>query len=116
MTMARLVTSCSLHDQVTLQVRHAGTDAHGQEANTWADVATVWASAEPLRGRDFFAASQAQSAVTTRFAIRWRADLTAVNRVLWRGQPYDIEGAPIDVDGRRHTLELMCTTGVRDGR
>lgn len=114
--MARLAYTPDLRDQVTLQVRTAGTDAHGQEATTWTDVATVWAKAEPLRGRDFFAAGQMQVAVSTRFAIRWRAELTAVHRVLWRGQPYDIDGAPIDVDGRRHTLELMCTTGVRDGR
>ncbi len=113
--MARLAYAPDLREQVTLQLRTAGTDAHGQESTTWTDVATVWAKAEPLRGRDFFAAGQTQSGVTTRFAIRWRADLTGVHRVLWRGVPYDIDGQPIDVDGRRHTLELMCTTGVRDG-
>lgn len=113
--MGKQVTAADLRDQVVLQARAAGVDAHGQESTSWTTLATVWAKAEPLRGRDFFAAGQTQSAVTTRFAIRWRADLTGAHRVLWRGVPYDIDGQPIDVDGRRHTLEMMCQTGVRDG-
>lgn len=113
--MAKLVSTSDLRDQIVLQARAAGVDAHGQEATTWTTLATVWAKTEPLRGRDFFAAGQTHSGVTTRFAIRWRADLTGAHRVLWRGVPYDIDGQPIDVDGRRHTLEMMCQTGVRDG-
>lgn len=114
--MARQVTAAELRDQVTLQVRTAGQDAHGQESTDWTNLATVWAKTEPLRGRDFFAAGQMQSGVTTRFTIRWRANLTGAQRVLWRGTPYDIQGHPIDVDGRRQTLEMMCENGVGDGR
>jgi len=114
--MGKLATSSDLRERVTIQARAAGNDAHGQESPAWTDLATVWAKAEPLRGRDFFAAGQMQSAVSIRFAVRWRADLTGAHRVLWRGVPHEVEGQPIDVDGRRHTLELMCVSGVRDGR
>lgn len=114
--MGKLVVASELRERVTLQVRNAGLDAHGQQATTWSDLATVWARAEPLRGRDFFAAAQGQATVTTRFGIRWRADLTGAHRVVWRNVPYDIEGQPIDVDGRRHTMELMCQSGVRDAQ
>lgn len=114
--MARQVTAADLREQITLQARVPGEDAHGQEATAWTDLATVWAKAEPLRGRDFFAAGQMQLGVTTRFSIRWRDDVTGAHRVLWRDVPYDIQGHPIDIDGRRHTLELMCESGVRDGR
>lgn len=113
--MGRQVTTADLREQITIQARTAGQDGHGQEAQTWTDLATVWAQAEPLRGRDFFAAGQMQQAVSTRFRMRWRDDITGAHRVLWRGEPYEVEGQPIDVDGRRQTLELMCLTGVRDG-
>lgn len=114
--MARLITANDLTEQIVLQVRAAGLDAHGQESTTWADLATVWAKAEPLRGRDFFAAAQTQLSVSVRFVVMYRSDLVGTMRVLWRGKPYDIQGDPIDVDGRRHSMELMCQSGVRDGR
>ena len=114
--MGKQVTAADLQSQITLQTRAAGLDAHGQDATTWADLVTVWAKAEPLRARDFFAAAQTQTGVSVRFAIRYRAGLPAGLRVLWNGEPYDVQGQPIDVDGRRHTLELMCESGVRDGR
>jgi SPP1 family predicted phage head-tail adaptor len=114
--MRRPVTASELTEQITLQVRADGTDAHGQESTTWTDLATVRARAEPLRGRDFFAAAQTQSGLSVRFSIRYRTDVLATTRVLWDGSAYDIQGPPINVDGRRHTLELMCESGVRDGR
>lgn len=103
-----------LTHRVTLQSRSVTQDALGQEAASWADVVTVWAQAQPLRGREFFAAGQTQSEVTTRFLIRWRSDVVPTMRVIWRGEPYDIDAA-IDVDGARQVLELMCRAGVRDG-
>jgi SPP1 family predicted phage head-tail adaptor len=108
--------------RVTLQQRAAGTDSLGQANGAWADLAslpTVWARAEPLQGREYFAAGQQQSELTTRFVIRYRADVAtaaAPLRLLWRGVPYDVVSPAIDRLGSREELELMCTTGVRDGR
>jgi len=104
-----------LDQRITLQQRVAGRDALGQATSVWADVATVWARAEPLRGREYLAAEQAQSEVSVRFRIRWREGVTSGMRVLWRGQPHDIDGA-IDVNGAKSELQLMCIAGVRDGR
>ena len=51
-----------------------------------------------------------------RFRIRYRADVTGAMRVVWRGEPHDIVGPPINVEGRREYLELMTVQGTRDGR
>jgi SPP1 family predicted phage head-tail adaptor len=104
-----------LNQRITLRQRAAGLDALGQESGSWTDVATVWASAEPLRGREFFAAGQVQTEASTRFRIRYLAGVVPTMQVVWNGAPYDIN-AVIDVDGRKHTLELMCVQGGRDGR
>ena len=104
-----------LDQRVTLQQRAAGVDALGQDSATWADVATVWAKAEPLRGREFFAAGQAHSEVSVRFRIRYRTGVLPTMRALWRGVPHDVV-AVLEPHGDKVSLELMCSTGARDGR
>lgn len=104
-----------LNQRVTLQQRTAGVDALGQELTTWSDVATVWAEVQPLRGREYFAAGQMQATVDVRIRIRWRAGVVPSMRALWRGQPHEIVSV-IEPDGAKSMLELMCVSGVRDGR
>lgn len=111
------ISAGRLDQRVELQARGATTqNAVGENTAAWATYATVWAHAEPLRGREFFAAGQQQQAVDVRFRIRWRNDVLGTHRLLWRGVPYDIVGAPIDAGGKQVYLELMAVTGVRDGR
>jgi SPP1 family predicted phage head-tail adaptor len=114
--MARHIQVGALSERVTLQQLPTTQDAHGQESAAWVDFDEVWAKAEPLRGRDFFAAAQMQVSVSVRFTIRFRTDMPARLRVLWRGAAYDVQGEPIDIDARRIWLELMCQSGVRDAR
>lgn len=103
-----------LNQRVTLQERLPGQNVLGEATGSWSDVATVWAQAQPLRGREWFAAGQMQQATDVRFRIRWRSDVTQSLRLLWRSEVYSIDGV-IDVDGGRHTLEIMATKGTRDG-
>lgn len=100
---------------VTLRRRATGVDALGQESTTWETVAQVWAQALPLRGREYFAAGQAQSEASVKFRIDFREDVGVTWQVLWRSQPHDIIHVA-DVEGARTVLELMCATGARDGR
>lgn len=104
-----------LDQRITLQLRAPGVGTLGQAQNSWTPVADVWAAAEPLRGREYFAAGQTQSEVTVRFTIRWRANVTAAMRVVWRGQAYDIASV-IEPGGHKQMLELMCMNGSGDGR
>lgn len=105
-----------LDQRLTFQAQLPGQDARGQASGQWVTAFTCWGAAEPLRGREFFAAAQLQSEVTVRFRIRWRAGVHGRMRVLWRGQPYEIEGDPIDIRGERRELQVMCRSGVRAGR
>jgi SPP1 family predicted phage head-tail adaptor len=116
MRAAGRIRAGDLRERITIEQRSAGVDALGQPLTTWATVATVWAKAEPLRGREFFAAGQLQGELSVKFTIRHRADVAETMRVLWRGQAHEIVAPPINVDGARDALELMCMQGVRDGR
>lgn len=110
------ITVGMLDQRLTLQSRAAGVDVLGQPSGAWATVAVVWGRARPLRSRELFAAGQIQAVTDIEFTVRYRSDVTAAWRVLWRGTPHDITGTPIDVDGQRQWLQLVAASGVRDGR
>jgi SPP1 family predicted phage head-tail adaptor len=111
-----MIAAGSLNQRVTLQQKSVTRNAIGEEVVTWPDVATVWAEAWPLRGREFFQAQQTQYAADVRFRLRYRADVQAANwRVVWNSEPYDIVSL-IDVAARRETTEILAVHGVRDGR
>lgn len=105
------------YDQrVTLQRRSTTQDSFMQQSTSWTDIATVWAKARPMRGRDKLLAGQAQSTIDVQFCVRYRVDVDASCRVLWSGVPYDIQGQPANVNGASVELELNCTRGVLDAR
>lgn len=105
-----------LDQRITLQQRVDAVNTLGENAYTWSDVATVWASADPKRGREFFAAAQQQAEAPVAFRIRWRSGVTERMRVLWNAQPFEIAAPPVDAYGMKESIDLYCVAGVRDGR
>ena len=82
-------------------------DEIGGMLEAWAPLATVWAAVEPLNGREFFAASTTLSETTTRIRIRYRPDLTVLDRINHGGVLYDITSIINPRSGDRE-LVLMC--------
>lgn len=102
-----MTTAGRLHHRVTIQEHVTGQDEFGQPIDTWADVATVWAAVEPLRGREYFAAQQVNAEVTARIRTRYRKGVRPSMRVLYDGRLYDILSV-IDPEERHQELQLMC--------
>ena len=103
-------------NRITLQQRLPGANVLGERTGAWADVITVWASARPVRTRDRVAlAGAAITELDVVFEIDWRV-INSAWRVIWRAEPYEIVGEPVDVKGAKRVLELSCTKGVRSGR
>jgi SPP1 family predicted phage head-tail adaptor len=114
--MARSYCAGDLDQRIIVEQRAAATqNGLGENTSPWTLLATLWAYAEPLRGREFFSAAQQQQVTDVRFVVRYRADISAAMRVLWRGVYHDIQSA-IHVDGAKTWLELMTVAGVRDGK
>lgn len=97
-----------LRRRVTLQRPVEAQDSYGQSVVTWAAVDTVWASAEPLQGRELFTAQAVHAKLTMRFVLRYRSDVESSWRVVYQDRPYDLVQDPIDVGDRRAYLELLC--------
>lgn len=104
-----LINAGDMREHITLLAPSATEDALGQRVETFIAQASVWAQLQPLRGREYLAAQAAQNQPVVRFRIRWRAGVQATWRVRWRGADYQIQSDPIDVNGARRVLELMCT-------
>ena len=105
-----------LRHRVHLQASEGLQDSVGQPDADWVTVATVWASVEPLNGREYFTSQQIVSEVTTRIMMRYQPllNIPAVNermRIAFQGKNYDIKDV-IDVDMLHRTHVLMCGTGV----
>lgn len=98
-----------LRHRVTLQRPVTSRDTYGDAIESWVDVATVWAAMEDLSGREYWAAAQQASEVTTRVTIRYRDGVHVtwriVHAVTW--ETYQIH-AILDPDGRRRELQLLC--------
>ncbi len=75
---------------------------------TWKEYAKVYASFAPLRGAEFFAATQANNIVTNKIIIRYRSDIDDTMRVRDRDITYNI--VAVMPDNRNTYLVLMCKT------
>jgi SPP1 family predicted phage head-tail adaptor len=96
-----------LRHRITIQQPSTAQNTYGEPGTTWSDLATVWGSIEPLRGREYFAAQEIQAEVTTRIVIRHRADVSPTMRVNYGSDTYLIESV-INPDNRDRELQLMC--------
>lgn len=102
-----MTTAGKLRHRVTFQRLVDGQDAYGQPVQTWTDVVTVWAAVEPIRGREYFAAAQVSSEVTTRIRVRYQPGMTPDMRVRFGARVYGIISV-IDPEERHQELQLMC--------
>ena len=103
-----------LNKRVDIQARSATVDAFGQESETWATVATVWASVEPLSGRELLAAQQVQGETTHRIRMRYQSGVTTSSRLLFNLRPFDVRSV-INKNESGAFLELLCTEGPTNG-
>lgn len=98
--------SGKLDRQIKLLRYSQASDGAGGVVDTYTEFATVWADVQDLRGLQLFAAQQVNDSISTKFRIRYRDDLSARDRIEWKGLQFDIVGQPIEI-GRNEGLEIM---------
>jgi SPP1 family predicted phage head-tail adaptor len=108
-----------MRHKVSIERPTVTQDSTGSITNTWGEYASVWASVEPISGREYFSASQVQSNVSTRIRIRYLEGVTPKMRVLHGSTYYDIEAVITDNKSGIAEMQLMCVTrgaqGFRNG-
>lgn len=105
-----------MRHRIILQSPGGAIDEFGERTTTWTDVATVWASIEPLTVREQFLAEQAQSSTTHKVRFRYDSSLSTIN-ASWRAKfgtrVFVIDGV-MNKDERNKEYELLCTEGLRE--
>ena len=97
-----------LRHRVEILEKVVSRDSFGAEVVSWATAAVVWASVEPIRGREYIEAKQGQVEVSHRVVMRWREGVSAEMRLrIAGGRMLEIESV-IDPVERGERLELMC--------
>lgn len=82
-------------------------DGGGGFSEEWRLKCKVWAQVLTLTGREYFAAQQVQSEADIRVRMRYRDDVTPLDRISHGGKILEIVHVA-DPDGRRRKLELLC--------
>ena len=116
-TANRIYSAGQLKHQVQIQARTAGEDGLGEANGAWANEGgPIFAAVFPVRAAERLQAGAVQETLEIVVIVRYRASITARKRLVWKGQPYDIQGDPVPVDGGTDWLEISAISGVRDGR
>lgn len=98
---------------IEIQTFTTTTDGVGKEKKNWTPLYTVRAKVTPVRGEERFAALQNTAAAEVKFKIRYREDISTLNRIVYEGRTYDIV-AVMEL-GRREGIELMARTRGEQG-
>jgi SPP1 family predicted phage head-tail adaptor len=101
----------NLNKHVTIQRRGTGQDSVGQAEEAWGDVTTVWASIQPISGRNYFNASGERAEVTHQIMTRYGPDIAVRDRVVIDKRIFEIR-AVLNMEDRDRYLQLMVTEHV----
>ncbi|MNW42915.1 Phage head-tail joining protein [compost metagenome] len=83
------------------------TDEYGEPLDTSIKVCDLWASIEPLQGKEFMAAMQENAEVTTRIRVRYRTSIDRTMTVKYGDQEFEILYIIHPLLAKKE-LQLMC--------
>ncbi len=96
-----------LRHRVELHSATAEQDTYGESIDTYASYATVWASVEPLQGRELEHAQQISAETNHKVIIRYNSSVASEHRVIFGSRTLEIT-AIINPQERNEYQILMC--------
>ena len=107
----------SLHHTITLLRPLKQTRASGDYDIVYEEVATIQASIEPITGREYWLARQAQSELTHIIVCRYTPDVATDWRITFGEKVYEIASLQVDEERQRvltiQAIERGVTSGLR---
>jgi len=95
-----------LRHRVTIQEYIPTRDSFGAEVEVWTGIATVWASVEPLSGKEYFAAQQINSEITAKITMRHLNNINPKMRAVFDSRIFEILSI-VNLEERNISLVLM---------
>lgn len=96
-----------LRHRITFEKEVKVPDGYKGFKVTWQGVVTVWASVEPLSGREYFYGHQIKAEVSHRIKIRYNEKINTEMRIEHRGRILKIESI-IDLKERHEVHEILA--------
>lgn len=96
-----------LRHRITLVSYEILKDDIGSEKRKWKKIDTVWASLEPLSGRELMATGMEKAEATIRVTIRYRKDMGPNLCIRFGSRVFEVISA-INPEEKNIFLTLMC--------
>ena len=106
-----------LRHRVMIEKKTKDRDEYGGEIVVWTTDTPAWASIKPLRGSEYYDASQIRANITHNIEIRYTTLSASTKispgycRLKWGNRIFDIDNV-INVEERSIKLLLMCNESV----
>lgn len=110
----RSLCAGDLSHKLRIEQKTETQSSSGAVGVTWALLATVWGDLQPLTGKEFIAAEQMTSKIEAKAYIRYRTDVTANMRIVFKSVNYNIEAVLPDPRFAER-LMLMLSSGANAG-
>jgi SPP1 family predicted phage head-tail adaptor len=107
----------NLRHRVTVLDRSEVADGHGGFTQQQTTVCEIWASVQPLGGKELNRAQQVDPRMSHRVMLRYRTDILTRHILVYhdprRGdRELSIVAPPMDVGERHLAIELRCSEAV----
>lgn len=109
-----MIAAGNFNRLVRIQRKTSGENGLGEPSQTWEDFAVVWAHIRALNGKEYLAGAHETSKAFVSIRLRYRDDITAAMRVVYRDAIYNIEAVLPDMQ-RREYVDLAASLGANDG-
>ena len=100
-----------LRHKVSIQSATEARDAHGGVTRSWSESASVWASIEPLSGRELSEARQIAAETTHRIRLRYLSSLAPDQRIVHDSRTFEIVSIA-NVEERNREMVVLAKERV----
>lgn len=100
-------TAQELNTKIQLERYESYRDSDGILHESWIIYAQAFAKVEPLVGREYLAAAQVQAENNIKVTMRYRSDLTPSDRLVIRGDTWNIQSIQ-NIRFKNRELLLYC--------
>lgn len=99
-----------LRSRIAIERKQKLPDGQGGNRHKWIEIGKAWAEVLNQSGREALIAGAVQGLTTWKVTMRWRPDISAVDRLIHQGAALNIKSIG-DPDGRREALVMICESG-----
>jgi len=95
-----------LRQRITIQ-KVVNTNTYGSVTKSWETYKQVWASIDPIKGKEYFLSDIDNAKVSHRIRIRYLSGMKPSMRIMYGTRVFEIETI-INKEERNIELEIMC--------